>query len=81
MYMERMRKGTTSVINFEIQHYNEKSLGKFWGEKSGFSDNNLTWPKCIRISFSFTNCLQFAENHSFLPAENKQRLHEYHVPP
>lgn len=67
-YTEQVGKGTT-VINFESQHYNEKTIPKkIGGEKDIFFNNNLSWPEFIRISFSFANCLQFAESHSFMPA-------------
>lgn len=65
--MNEKKKGI-SVINFETEHYKEKNIKKLWGEKDVFLNNNLSWPEFISISFSFTNCLQSAENHSFLPA-------------
>lgn len=53
-----------------MQQYNgkKKSQEKFGGEKEVFFNNNLTWPEFIRISFSLTNCLQFAESLSFIQA-------------
>lgn len=46
----------------------KKSQEKFLGREDVFVNNNLSWPKSVGISFSFANCLQFTENHYFLPA-------------